>query len=186
MVANEQGQQLQHPTLLPPVVVDITKPWRDAVVQFPRIVVAPRAVAEFESGVATRKANMFKLLITSFLLVVVAAPALAKPTDVYPVSCDVLWAAVKDTLNNQNNYAILSANEVEHKVSFIVIGNLTTYTDRVALMARDGGCAMKSSFLQVGSDNSDWRQFDHRLTKSLTKLQAAKPKVAEPTSTGQL
>jgi hypothetical protein len=129
---------------------------------------------------------MLKFFIASFFLVVVAAPALAKPTDVYPVSCDVLWAAVKDTLNNPSNYAILSESDSEQRAAFIVVGNLTTYTDRVALVAKDGSCAMKATILEVGSDNPDWRQFHHRLAKSLLKLQAAKPKPQEPAATGQL
>ena len=47
---------------------------------------------------------MLKFLITSFFMLVVAAPALAKPKDVYLVSCEVLWAAVHDTLDNPRNY----------------------------------------------------------------------------------
>jgi hypothetical protein len=70
-------------------------------------------------------------------------------------------------------------------VSFVVVGNLTVYTDKIALIAKDGGCAMKESFLEVGSDNSDWRRFHHRLERSLAKLQAAKPKAAT-TAVGRL
>ena len=119
---------------------------------------------------------MHKFLFTSFFLFVVAAPALAKSSDVFPVSCGDLWAAVHDTLDNPRNYTIMSMNDVDEKASFIVVGNLTTYTDRVAVTAKDGGCAMKATILQVGADDSDWRQFRHRLEKSLAKLQAAKPK----------
>ena len=128
---------------------------------------------------------MLKFLITSFFMLVVAAPALAKPKDVYPVSCDVLWAAVHDTLDNPRNYGILSINDAGQKASFTVVGNLTPYTDKVALTATDGGCAMKAAFLEVGADNSDWLQFHHRLVRSLAKLQAAMPKPAA-TATGQL
>ena len=128
---------------------------------------------------------MPKFLITSFLVLVIAAPALAKPRDVYPVSCNDLWAAVKDTLGDTRNYGILSMNDIAQKASFIVVGNLTTYTDKVALTAGDGGCAMKATILEVGSDNPDWRQFHNRLAKSLAKLQAAKPKPAIA-ATGQL
>ena len=126
---------------------------------------------------------MLRFLTTSFLMLVVAVPALAKPRDVYPVSCVDLWAAVKDSLENPRDYGIISISDVQQKASFIVVGNLTAYTDRVALTAADGGCAMKATFLEVGSDNSDWRQFHHRLERSLAKLQAAKPKVAA-TATG--
>jgi hypothetical protein len=56
--------------------------------------------------------------------------------------------------------------------------------DKIALMAKDGGCAMKATFILEGPDDSDWRQFHHRLERSLAKVQAAKPKPAA-TSTGQ-
>lgn len=126
---------------------------------------------------------MLKFLVTVFFLLVVAAPALAKPKDVYPVSCDDLWAAVKDTLNNPNNYAITSTNDLTLRISFTVVGNLTAYTDRVALTATDGGCAMQATISEVGAASTDWFQFHHRLAKSLAKLQAAKPKPA-PAATG--
>lgn len=127
---------------------------------------------------------MLKSLITSFLMLVVAAPALAKSSDVYPVSCADLWAAVKDTLQRPRDYGILSMNEVEQKASFAIVGSLTVYTDRIALTARDGGCSMKATFIQEGPDDSDWRQFHHHLERSLAKLQAAKPKLAS-TSPGE-
>jgi len=121
---------------------------------------------------------MFKLFVTSLFMLLFASTALAKPKDVYPVSCVDLWAAVKDSLENQSNYGILSMNDVAQSAAFTVVGNLTAYTDRIALTPRDGGCAMKATFLQIGPDNSDWRQFQHRLARSLQKLQAAKPKSA--------
>jgi hypothetical protein len=128
---------------------------------------------------------MRKFLITSFFLLVVTAPALAKPRDVYPVSCNDLWAAVKDTLDNPRNYGIVSMNDVDQKASFVVVGNLTAYTDKVALTAAGGGCTMNATILEVGPADSDWMQFHHRLAKSLAKLQAAKPKPAA-SPTGQL
>jgi hypothetical protein len=121
---------------------------------------------------------MFKFLITSFFLLVVAAPALAKPQDAYPVSCTDLWPAVKDTLNNPHNYGIISMSDAALRASFVVVGNLTQYTDKLTLVTKDGGCAVNAAFLEVGSDNGDWRQFHHRLSQSLAKLQAAKSKPA--------
>ncbi len=112
-------------------------------------------------------------------MLVVAAPALAKPTDVYPVSCNDLWAAVMDTLDNPRNYGVVSMDNVGHRASFVVVGDLTQYTEKVALTATDGGCAMKATILEIGPDNVDWRQFHHRLAKSLAAVEAAKPKPAE-------
>jgi hypothetical protein len=120
---------------------------------------------------------MRKFLVTSFFLLVVAAPSLAKPRDVYPVSCDDLWAAVKLTLNNQSNYSVLSMDDLGQRAAFTVVGELTAYTDRVALRVQDSACAMNATIDQVGADNVDWRQFHHRLAQALAKLQAAKPKL---------
>jgi hypothetical protein len=142
------------------------------------MVATQQALDEFGYGVATVTGDMVKTLITSFLILIVAAPALAKSKDVYPVPCDALWAAVKDTLDNPRNYGIISMDDAGQRASFVVVGNLTQYTDRVALTSRDGGCAMKATFLEVGPDNADWLQFHRRFEKSLTKLQAAKPKPA--------
>jgi hypothetical protein len=125
---------------------------------------------------------VLKFFVASLFALVIAVPALAKSKDVYPVSCDDLWAAVKDSLQSPRDYAILSTNEVEQKASFTIIGNLVVFTQKVALTARDGGCAMKATFIQIGPDDSDWRQFHHHLERSLAKLQAAKPK---PAVTGQ-
>jgi hypothetical protein len=56
---------------------------------------------------------------------------------------------------------------------------LTQYTQKVALTATKDGCLAKAAISEIGPDNINWRQFHHRLEKSLAKLQAAKPKPAE-------
>ena len=127
---------------------------------------------------------MLKSFITILLALVLAVPAFAKPRGVYPVSCDTLWAAVKATLGDQSNYGVLSINDAAHHASFIVVGGLTQYTDKVALTAKDSGCTMDANLLQVGSGNEDFLQFHHRVQKSLAKLQAAEPKPA-PAAGGQ-
>ena len=111
-------------------------------------------------------------------MLVFAAPALAKPMDVYPVSCNDLWVAVKDTLGNQRDYAVISEDDAGLMARFVVIGVSNRYTDRVTLIAKDGGCLAKATVPEDGPGNGDWRQFQHRLAKSLVKLQAAKPKPA--------
>lgn len=111
-----------------------------------------------------------------FLALIVAVPASAKSNrDVYPISCDLLWTAVKHTLENPGDYGILSVNDLTLRASFMVVGNLVRYTDRVELTEQDGGCRMKLTISQVGADNSDERGFRNRLKKSLAKMQAAKP-----------
>jgi hypothetical protein len=133
---------------------------------------------------AARRMVMFKLLITSFFMVVSVAPALAKSIDVYPVSCNELWAAVHDTLDNQRNYGVISVDDTRQRARFVVVGSLGHYTQKVELKARDGGCLANATVLELGSGNGDWLQFQHRIARSLEKLRAAKPKLPV-TATGQ-
>jgi hypothetical protein len=64
------------------------------------------------------------------------------------------------------------------RARFVVIGARGNYTQTVKLKARDSGCVANATVIELGPDNMDWRQFQHRLAQSLAKLQAAKPKLA--------
>ena len=115
--------------------------------------------------------RVFSVLLALFI----AVPAFGKSKrDVYPTSCDVLWSAVKNTLENPKDYGVLSVNDLTLRASFMVVGNLVRYTDRVSLTEEDGRCRMDLRMLQVGPDNSDERGFRHRLKRSLAKVQTAK------------
>ena len=116
--------------------------------------------------------TLLTILIASFLVL----PASAKSKrDVYPMACDVLWTAVKNALDSPRDYGVLSENDLSLQASFVVVGNLVKYTDRITLEEEDGGCRMNLRILQVGADNTDERAFRKRLKKSLAKLEAAKP-----------
>jgi len=127
---------------------------------------------------------MLKFLTTLILALFFASPALAKPVDVYAATCNDLWAAVKDTLDNPRNYGVISRDDAGRRALFFVVGTLSHYTQKVALTTRNDGCTANATILEVGPDNADWRQFQHRVAQSLAKLQAAKPKPAAMT-TGQ-
>jgi len=83
---------------------------------------------------------MRKSLILLFLILFFAAPALAKPMDVYQVSCDDLWAALKVTLGDQRNYGVVSTDDFRQSASFVVVGALTHYTQGVVLTQKKSGC----------------------------------------------
>ena len=127
---------------------------------------------------------MLRFLLSLFFALFFTIPALAKPKDFYPVFCDDLWPALKDTLGDENNYGIVSEDEYRQKALFVIVGALAHYTQKVTLTAKNGGCWANATIFELGPDNSDWRQFQHRLALSLVKLQAAKPKPAT-TATGQ-
>jgi hypothetical protein len=116
-----------------------------------------------------------KVIVVAFFLLLSCLPAYAKSHEDYPVSCDLLWAAVRDTIvSYPRDYGIQSMNNFEWRASFIVIGNLTTFTDHVELRTIDNGCAMKTNIIEIGPDNADWRRFHKRVARSLDKIQASK------------
>ena len=119
---------------------------------------------------------MPKFLVPLLFVLVFTAPALAKSADVYPVPCKDLWEAVKDVLGNEHNYGIISEDDETQRAMFVVVGALVHYTQKVILRTKDSGCIADATVLEVGPDNSDWRQFQHRLAQSLAKLQAARAK----------
>jgi len=126
---------------------------------------------------------MQKTLVVAFFVLLSSTPSFAKSHDVFPVSCDVLWAAVRDTLGNPSDYNVIAVDEAGQKASFVVVGETTPYRNLVALAAQGDACAMKLTILQVGPDNSDERGFRKRLGKALAKVQAARP--AKPAAQGQ-
>jgi hypothetical protein len=128
---------------------------------------------------------MPKTLIVVCFALLFSTPTFAKSHDVFPLSCDVLWNAVKDTLANQNDYSVIAMDEAGQKASFVVVGETTPYRDLIALTAKGVECSMKLTVLQVGPDNSDERGFRKRLGKALARLQAATPAEKSSPTKGQ-
>ena len=107
---------------------------------------------------------MIRKTLAILLLLLPAVPALAKSDpDFYPLSCDVLWTAVKSTLNNPNDYGVIAIDDLAQRASFVVVGDLTVFKDVVALKSQNKGCSIKLSIIQIGSDNSNERGFRGRL-----------------------
>jgi hypothetical protein len=68
---------------------------------------------------------MKRFAVAAALLLLVASPSLCKThVEPYPVSCSVLWPAVKDTLRNSGKYGILGIDNTEMTASFVIGGTL--------------------------------------------------------------
>ncbi|MGB6780857.1 MAG: hypothetical protein WBE36_02280 [Terracidiphilus sp.] len=123
-----------------------------------------------------------RTIAAALVMLSLAVPAFSKTKDihavkgVYPVSCDDLWAAVKDTVHNHDNYGLSAVNDLDLRASFIVIGDRFLYDDKVALLERNGGCEMKMDIGDIGAENTNFRQFRSRVEHSLTRQEAAKAK----------
>lgn len=127
---------------------------------------------------------MIRTVALTLAMLSLATPAFSKTKDlhavkgVYSVSCDDLWTAVKDTIQNRVNYGLNSVNDLDLRASFVVIGDRFLYTDRVALVEKNGGCEMKMDIGDIGAENTNFRQFRTRVEHSLTRQESAKTKEA--------
>ncbi|MGA7651360.1 MAG: hypothetical protein WBW68_02780 [Terracidiphilus sp.] len=125
---------------------------------------------------------MTRTIAAALVMLSLAIPAFSRDKGiravkgVYPVSCDDLWAAVKITVQNHENYGLSSVNDLDLRASFIVIGDRFLYEDKVALFERNGGCEMKMDIGDIGAENTNFRQFRSRVERSLDKQESAKAK----------
>jgi len=110
---------------------------------------------------------MFRLLPLS-LLIVLAAPAFAKP---YPLPCSELWSAVADTLDNPGNYTIVAIDKEQMKASFVVVGALYPVSNAVFLKPKGNGCDLETRMGFTGND--DGGTFRSRVNRAVAKRKAA-------------
>jgi hypothetical protein len=120
------------------------------------------------------------------LLLVVTAPALAglgpvayakTHRDAFPVSCDVLWPAVKDAMRNSGKYGIVGIDNTEMTVSYVIGGSLGGKRLNSVVLNRlgDNACEMQTQTAFSGIAHNDAGDFKKRVEHSLAK----EPQVAE-------
>jgi hypothetical protein len=116
---------------------------------------------------------VFLLALLSFSL-----PALGKGrNDIYPVPCNDLWNAVKETLGNTGNYNLVTSDDSAMAASYMIQNAPRQRVNSIRLNPAENGCELKIDSPDTGYGD-DRGVFLKRLNKSLAKTQAAKH--AEP------
>jgi hypothetical protein len=147
--------------------------------------------------IGTRRNAMIKtkfvaLALLSFCLALPAHGKTYKST--YPIACGDLWGAVKDTLNNQDNYAQVKINDEgltadyqpKHSVHVDITGTLMQRMNHVTLIPKGTGCEMHVVSNWSGWGHEDQGDFKKRVDDALAKRKAQPPaQPAEPTTPGR-
>jgi hypothetical protein len=124
-----------------------------------------------------------RIAIGALLSFVVAWPVFGKTyKSTYPVPCNELWAAVKDTLSNPQNYSVLESSDAEMKASYNVkhsvhvdiSGAVLQRTNRVTLVPKGTGCEMQVVSNYSGWGHNDQGDFKKRVDENLAKPKAVK------------
>ncbi len=128
-----------------------------------------------------------KVLVVGLIAICLALPAAGMTyKSNYSVACSELWTAVKDTLSNPENYAVVENDDakmtasynVKHSAHVNVSGALLQRTNKVTLMPKGTGCEMQVVSNYSGWEHNDKGDFKNRVDESLAKLKTAPP--AEP------
>jgi len=124
---------------------------------------------------------MKRFIAMAILFSLMAVPSFCKThKEMYQVSCNVLWSAVKDTLRNSGKYGIISISDSEMTASYNIGGTLTgKRVNSVILNERSEGCEMQVQTAYSGLGNNDEGDFKKRVDASLAKLQPAPAKKPE-------
>ena len=122
-----------------------------------------------------------RLVLVAVVSLTLVMPAFCNThKDTYPVPCNELWAAVKDTLRNSGNYGIVSTDEAGMTASYTVGNTLRQRTNSVALNPQGIGCEMQVQSAYRGLAHDDAGDFKNRVDQSLAKLKASPSAVTEP------
>lgn len=115
-----------------------------------------------------------KRLVIVALLFTVALPGFASThKEVFNVSCNELWRALKDTLRNSGKYGIIGIDNSEMTASYNIGGNLTgKRVNSVVLNSKDNGanCELQVQTAFSGLANNDAGDLKKRVDESLVKL----------------
>ncbi len=125
-----------------------------------------------------------KRFVIAILLLTVSLPAFASThKEMYGVSCNELWRALKDTLRNSGKYGIISIADSEMTASYNIGGNLTgKRVNSAVLNSKDDGkgCELQIQTAFSGLANDDAGDLKKRVDESLAKLKSVPLAAAIP------
>jgi hypothetical protein len=134
---------------------------------------------------------VLRFAVATFVLSAFALPAFSGThKDTYPNACSEVWAAVKDTLGNSENYTVKITDEarmtasyaVKHAAHVTITGALRQRPNTVSLSSKGTGCEMKVESNYSGFEHNDAGDFTKRVNESLAKLKGSTPSApAKPT-----
>jgi hypothetical protein len=127
---------------------------------------------------------MLRFAVAAFVLSSFALPAFCgKHKDTYPNACSEVWAAVKDTLGNAENYTVKITDEahmaasygVKHSAHVTVTGALRQRNNTVSLSTKGTGCEMEVESNYSGFEHNDAGDFTKRVNESMAKRKGSTP-----------
>jgi hypothetical protein len=130
---------------------------------------------------------MVRFAVIVSILFAFALPAFSGThKESYPSACSEVWAAVKDTLGNAENYTVKISDDthmaatysVKHSAHVTLTGALRQRPNTVSLSSKDTGCQMEVQSNYSGFEHNDAGDFIKRVNETLAKSKG--PAASEP------
>jgi hypothetical protein len=130
---------------------------------------------------------MMKSVVAAVMLLTFVLPAFAKTyKSSFTAPCGEVWGAVKDTLNNPENYTVEKSDDtqmnafynVKHSAHVTITGALLQRTNQVTLIPKGASCEMHVVSTYSGFEHNDQGDFKKRVDESLAKLKSGEPSVS--------
>jgi hypothetical protein len=128
---------------------------------------------------------MRRFVLAALMLSIVAGPLFAETQNhMFQIPCSVLWPAVRDTVRNSGNYAVVFMDNTEMTASFAIGVGQSLRIDSAVLDARGDACEMRVQPLYQGPFNNDGVDFKKRVDKTLAALKSSQQPAPAKTDTG--
>jgi hypothetical protein len=128
---------------------------------------------------------MKRLALVALVILIGAGPLLAKTRkEVYPMPCAALWPALKDTVRNSGNYAVIFIDNTEMIATFAIGAGGSVRIDSAVLNAKGDTCEMQVQPLPPGFFSDDAGDLKKRVDDSLQRMQSSQPPPPAKTDTG--
>jgi hypothetical protein len=133
---------------------------------------------------------MMRTLVVAVTITAFVLSAFGKThKETYPNACSEVWAAVKDTLGNSENYTVKISDEtrmttsysVKHSAHVTLTGALRQRPNTVSLSSAGSGCQMEVQSNYSGFEHNDAADFTKRVNESLAKMKGTA--IPEPAKT---
>jgi len=131
---------------------------------------------------------MAKCVAVAFVVSIFVLPAFSGThKESYPnAACGEVWAAVKETLGNSENYTVKISDEtrmaatysVKHSAHVTITGALRQRPNTVSLSSAGTGCTVEVQSNYSGFEHNDAGDFIKRVNESLAKQKGSA--AAEP------
>ena len=125
-----------------------------------------------------------RIAIIACWMLCITSPVFGKTyKTTYPVPCSQVWSAVKETLNNPENYTVTenddakmhASYDVKHSAHVNISGTLLQRTNHVTLVPKGSGCEMQVVSNYSGWEHHDQEDFRTRVVESMAKTQPETP-----------